>query len=51
MFTLQMLDIVFSFLSRKTDFYTGGTKGAAQKVSLKYKKERYLKEGCQIDAC
>ena len=31
-FLFQLLDHLFSFLSRKTDFYTGGGSGAAQKV-------------------
>merc|ERR1711950_48876 len=32
----EMMDIIFSFLARKTDFYTGsGTKGQAEQVILK----------------
>ena len=32
---LQLLDTIFSFLARKTDFYTGGEKGKAQRVGLR----------------
>jgi len=28
-----MLGYIFNFLARKTDFYVGGTKGAAEKVT------------------
>jgi len=31
-FVLQMLDTVFGFLLRKTDFYTGAADGKAEKV-------------------
>jgi len=35
----EMLDVIFSFLARKTDFYTGGEEGSAQTLVLdKYKK-------------
>lgn len=33
-FILQLLDTIFSFLARKTDFYTGGGEGAAEKVII-----------------
>jgi len=37
----EMLDVIFSFLARKTDFYTGGGEEAAQKLVL----EKYMKHG------
>jgi len=37
----EMLDVIFSFLARKTDFYTGGDEGAAEKLVL----EKYKKHG------
>jgi len=37
----EMLDVIFSFLARKTDFYTGGDEGAAEKLVL----EKYRKHG------
>ena len=36
-----MLDVIFSFLARKTDFYTGGGEGAAEKLVL----EKYRNHG------
>lgn len=49
----ELLETIFSFLARKTDFYTGGEKGQAQRILLeKFKrheenaleKQRQLKE-------
>lgn len=37
----EMLDVIFSFLARKTDFYTGGGEGAAEKLVL----EKYRNHG------
>jgi len=37
----EMLDVIFSFLARKTDFYTGGDDGAAEKLVM----EKYRKHG------
>lgn len=37
----EMLDIIFSFLARKTDFYAGGDDGAAEKLVI----EKFKKHG------
>lgn len=37
----EMLDVIFSFLARKTDFYAGGDVGAAEKLVL----EKFKKHG------
>merc|ERR1711874_929098 len=37
----EMLDVIFSFLARKTDFYTGGGEGAAETLVL----EKFKKHG------
>jgi len=37
----EMMDIVFSFLARKTDFYTGGSHDAAEKLVM----EKFRKHG------
>jgi len=37
----EMLDVIFSFLARKTDFYTGGGEDAAEKLVI----EKYKKHG------
>jgi len=41
----QLLDVLFGFLRRKTDFYTGGEPGAAQKmVNTAFEKHQNLAE-------
>jgi len=37
----EMLEIIFSFLARKTDFYTGGGEGSAEKLVL----DKFRKNG------
>ena len=37
----EMLDVIFEFLARKTDFYTGGGEGTAEKLVL----EKFRKHG------
>jgi len=37
----EMLDVIFDFLARKTDFYTGGGEGTAEKLVL----EKFRKHG------
>ena len=37
----EMLDVIFSFLARKTDFYTGGGENAAEKLVL----DKFRKNG------
>ena len=37
----EMLDIIFNFLARKTDFYTGGGEGSAEKLVL----DKFRKHG------
>lgn len=37
----EMLDVIFEFLARKTDFYTGGGEGVAEKLVL----EKFRKHG------
>lgn len=53
---LDLLDTFFSFLARKTDFYTGGPKGNAQEMMLekfkKYEKvalEKHRREAAERD--
>ena len=36
-----MLDVIFSFLARKTDFYTGGGEDAARQLVL----DKFIKHG------
>ena len=43
-FTQEMLDVIFSFLARKTDFYTGGGEGAAEQLVL----EKFKKHGKKV---
>jgi hypothetical protein len=42
----EMLDIIFSFLARKTDFYTGSTESAAENLLL----EKFRKHGATARA-
>ncbi|XP_021934555.1 nuclear migration protein nudC isoform X2 [Zootermopsis nevadensis] len=45
----ELLDTIFSFLARKTDFYTGGGEGAGEKlVMAKFKK--YQKQALDLHA-
>eukprot|EP00088_Acartia_fossae_P046833 TRINITY_DN5069_c0_g1_i11.p1 TRINITY_DN5069_c0_g1~~TRINITY_DN5069_c0_g1_i11.p1 ORF type:complete len:330 (-),score=135.94 TRINITY_DN5069_c0_g1_i11:877-1866(-) len=37
----EMMDVIFSFLARKTDFYTGGSSDAAEKLIM----EKFRKHG------
>jgi hypothetical protein len=53
---IKMLDTLFSFLARKTDFYVGGAKGQAKEIiEEKFKKyekiakERYAREQAERD--
>ena len=41
-----MMDIVFSFLARKTDFYTGGAHDAAERLVME--KFRYYLTNYQL---
>ena len=49
---LDLLDTLFSFLARKTDFYTGGPKGSAHDILLeKFRKyEKVAKEKANKEA-
>ena len=38
----EMLDVIFDFLARKTDFYTGGGEGTAEKLGADLKHNLWL---------
>ena len=50
MFSLQLLDVFFGFLERKTDFFTGAGKAEAEKIVINKFRE-HLKNVEEVCCC